>query len=88
MDSARLAVALRAMVVTYSAHAQSDAADRLQRALDEVLAGSADRAAVHAALSPRALPLTSVYPFDPVSQKVFYDAWDEALRLTADPSAD
>jgi hypothetical protein len=78
-----LAGALRIMVRTYEAHAQPAAAARLKAAHDEVVAGRADLAAIHALLSPRALPAMSVYPFDRHSQDLFYGAWDAALALTA-----
>jgi hypothetical protein len=66
----------------YELHAQPEAAARLAAARAEVLAGSYDPAAVHALLSPRALPAAAVYPFDPASRQTFYDAWDAALDLT------
>jgi hypothetical protein len=77
-----LAAALAVMVAVYEAHAQPEAAARLAGARDGVLSGSYDRAALHAMLSPRALPAAAVYPFDPPSRQVFYDAWDAALDLT------
>ena len=81
-DSASLAGALRAMVRTYEAHGHAEAAARLRGALDDVLAGTADPAALNAMLQPKALPRASVYPYDRASQQIFYDAWDAALALT------
>lgn len=76
--------AIEAMGVTYQAHGHAEAADRLRRAYEEVAAGTAVRAEVHALLDPRALPVGAVYPYDPRSRAAFYDAWDAALALTRD----